>query len=85
MRLQPVQEIIRDVGDCRFEPGDRVLAPADVGGNVAPGTVKARQVYKTRSTMEGDAETHNQVLVEFDDFELGQKWILREACLPLEG
>jgi len=66
-----------------FETGDRVLAPADVNGTLAPGTVRARRVYKTRSTIEGYAETHTQVLVHFDEEASRERWILSEACQPL--
>ena len=66
-----------------FEPGDRVLSPVDKDGGLVPGTVTARRVLKTRSRIDGYAETQTQVLVEFDERPSRHDWILCEACQPL--
>jgi hypothetical protein len=73
------------VNSSLFEAGDRVLAPVDAGGRLAAGTVMARRQYKKRSTVEGYNETHTQLLVNFDQSSLGEKWVMDGACQPLEG
>jgi hypothetical protein len=69
--------------NCPFLPGDRVLAPADGDGKLATATIVARRLYKTRSLIEGYAETQTQLLVEFDEAPLRQTWLLGETCQPL--